>query len=496
MRKELLCVLGGLMAACAVQAQQGQADYTQQPYYQGGLQAVQMAPGAGYGSYYYPNNYGYTPSYPANYGYGAAYGYGNGAGVPNAGYGYATGVPNTVQVPADIPAAPAAGNAIPAGDPVSGGGVSGGPNKTFWVSADYLLSSIQRGQLRYPLVTTGSANDTLPGALGQPNTAVVFGANNLSTGLSSGVRGEIGAFLDADHVFSLDGGGFILFPRNVHATFASDGNGFPTVARPYINTLGGQLRAEQSAYNPFFFGSTSVNTDTKLYGFEANARCNGSLGTNWKADFLVGFRFLQLDESLNINDTLTPIPPPNGINVLTFLGPLIDPAATLSDRDSFATSNTFYGVNLGGRLRWEYDWLTVTAFGKVALGATEQHVRINGSTTLVGPAGTQVATGGILALPSNIGSYSRSVFGVVPETGITIGMQPINHVRLSLGYSLLYWNAVVRPGDQIDPRLNRSAIPGDPTFGSAMNPGSNPTFTFQDRSFRVQNLTAGVEIYY
>ena len=82
--------------------------------------------------------------------------------------------------------------------------------------------------------------------------------------------------------------------------------------------------------------------------------------------------------------------------------------------------------------------------------------------------------GGILALPSNIGSYSRSVFGVIPEAGLTLGVQPINHVRLTAGYSFLYWNAVARPGDQIDPRVNRGAIPGDPTFGTAGRGRSQP----------------------
>ena len=489
MRKEVLCLLGGLLAACGAQAQQGPADYYPSPYYQGGIQPVQMAPGNGYGGYgsYYPNNYGYVPSYPANYGYGAGYGYGYGAGMPNAG----------VQVPADLPSSPAGATDAPLSDqPATAGGAggAGAPNKTFYASAEYLLSSIQHAPLRYPLVTTGSSADPIPGALGQPNTAVVFGSSNLSTGLSSGVRGEVGMFLDADRVFSLDVGGFVLFPDSVHSIFASDANGFPTVGRPYINSANGQLRAEQSAFNPFFAGSTSVDSTSNLYGFEANARCNACLGTNWHADFLTGFRFVRLDDTLTIGDRLAPIP--GGTNVLTFLGQGIDPMSTLTDQDRFSTTNTFYGVNLGGRLSWQYDWFSITAFGKVAVGATEESVRINGSTTLVAPAGTQNAVGGILALPSNIGSYSRTVFGVVPEAGFQLGVQPIPHVRLTAGYSFLYWNAVARPGDQIDSRVNRSAVPGDPTFGQAGNAGSNPAFTFQDRSFRVHNLTAGVEIFY
>jgi hypothetical protein len=397
-------------------------------------------------------------------------------------------------MPADVSAAPAGVSDAPVADTAttSGGPVS--PNTAVWVSADFLLGSIQRAPLRYPLVTTGSSADAIPTALGQPNTAVVFGASNLSTGFSPGVHGEVGMFLDAGHTFSMDLSGFVLFPDDVRATFASDANGFPAIGRPYINSGNGQLRSEQSAFNPFFFGSTTVESSSKLYGFEANARCNGCLGTNWSADLLGGFRFMRLEDTLTISDRLMPVV--GGTNILTFLGQIVDPMSTLMDQDRFETTNTFYGVNLGGRIRWQYDWLSVTAFGKLALGATEQTVRINGSTTLNAPAGTQTAVGGILALPSNIGSYSRTVFGVIPETGLTLGVQPIQHVRLTAGYSFLYWNAVARPGDQIDSRVNRSAIPGDPTFGQPGNAGANPNFTFQDRSFRVHNLTAGIEIYY
>jgi hypothetical protein len=501
MRKELLCVLGGLMAACAVQAQQGQADFPQQPYYQGGLQPVQMAPGAGYGgygSYYYPNNnygytpsypanYGYTPSYPANYGYGMNYGYG--AGVPSGG-----AVPSGagVQVPADLPAAPVADTSAPVVDqPVATRGPSG-PNKTFWIEGDYLLGSVQRQPLRFPLVTVGSVNDNIPGALGQPNTSVVFGPNNLGTGLTSGFRAEAGMFLDSGRVFSLDVGGFFLNPRDINASFQSDANGFPVIARPYINTVGSELRAEQSSFPPMFTGGTTVNAHSNLYGFEANARCNGCLGGRWYADILTGFRYLRLDESLNIGDNIAPI----GDNNVLFLGQTVPSTDTLIDQDSFVTRNTFYGANLGARLRWQYDWLSFSAYGKVALGATQQRVSINGSTTLIDPAGNQTAVGGILALPSNIGTYTRTVLGVVPEAGVSVGVQPINHVRLKFGYSLLYWNAVARPGDQIDPRLNRTAVPGDSTFGQPGGAGPNPIFTFHDQGLRVQNLTAGVEFFY
>ena len=82
------------------------------------------------------------------------------------------------------------------------------------------------------------------------------------------------------------------------------------------------------------------------------------------------------------------------------------------------------GVQLGGKVRWQEDWFFVGAYGKVAFGATQQSVLINGSTTVHSATlGDQTATGGILALPSNIGDYRRTIFGIVPEAGINFGVE-------------------------------------------------------------------------
>ena len=232
MRKEMLCVLGVLLAACGVRAQQWPGVGDSSAYYQGQVQPVQMAPDAangGYAPYYYPNNYGYMPSYPPNYGYGSG-GYGMNYGSP-------AGVPPTdgVQVPSDLPATP--GDPVvdaATGRPASVGG-PGTPNKLFWVSGNYLLASIQRAPLKFPLVTVGSVADPIPGALGQPNTSVAFGANSLGTGLSSGFEAEAGLYLDSERMFSVDLGGFLLFPEQIHSVFASSRLG-GTGPRPSCGT--------------------------------------------------------------------------------------------------------------------------------------------------------------------------------------------------------------------------------------------------------------------
>src|SRR5262245_57496648 len=63
-----------------------------------------------------------------------------------------------------------------------------GPQDRFWMRADYLMWWVRSGPLNTPLVTTGSPQDPVPGALGQGGTRVLFGDSPLSYGMFSGLR--------------------------------------------------------------------------------------------------------------------------------------------------------------------------------------------------------------------------------------------------------------------------------------------------------------------
>ena len=125
-------------------------------------------------------------------------------------------------------------------------------------------------------------------------------------------------------------------------------------------------------------------------------------------DLLLGYRYMRLDEDLNITDNLVPI-----AGSITFLGNSITAPNTVSDADHFSTTNRFNGVNMGTRFRWQsgFDWLAFTGYGKFAVGAMQQTVDIQGTSA----TGGLVTNGGILALSSNIGTHERTVFGAIPE---------------------------------------------------------------------------------
>jgi hypothetical protein len=103
-------------------------------------------------------------------------------------------------------------------------------------------------------------------------------------------------------------------------------------------------------------------------------------------------------------------------------------------------------------------------------------------------AGQTPAPGGFLALPTNMGHFDRDHFAVVPEFGLHFGYQVTDHVRAFAGYTFLYWDNVVRPGNQIDLTVNPSQVPPHTLVGAP-----RPAFAFQGSDFWAQGLDFGLE---
>jgi len=104
----------------------------------------------------------------------------------------------------------------------------------------------------------------------------------------------------------------------------------------------------------------------------------------------------------------------------------------------------------GGRFEW---------LAKVALGATTTDLNINGTTTTTAGGVTATAAGGLLALSSNIGRHSDSRFSTVSEFSTRVAYQLSPHWRGHVGYDVMYWTGVVRPGGAIDTVVNPNLIP-------------------------------------
>src|SRR5262249_12536514 len=177
------------------------------------------------------------------------------------------------------------------------------------------------------------------------------------------------------------------------------------------------------------------------------------------------------------------------------------PAGTLNAGDAialvdqFKTVNNFYGGQLGlsGEIRWGRFYVDMR--GLVAIGVTHQRAGINGMTPFFQPAGNLVFTqhGGILALPTNIGGHTRTVFSVVPEVGLNVGYQLTDNLRIYVGYTVIVWTNVARPGQQIDRTINSNQLPTVAGPGSLGGGPARPAFSFHETTFWAQGLNLGLE---
>jgi len=377
---------------------------------------------------------------------------------------------------------------------------------SFWVTTDYLLWFVKPDANRVPLVTTSPYNPNtyvpgvspVPGALTNPSTTVLFGGNgnNINYGTFSGLRLQGGMVLDPDGMFGVEAGGFLLEKKSSNYSTQSDPTGQPFLGRPVIGSISqtegtyaisfandaGNLGGGQS-------GSISINSSTRLWGTEANTTaCMYSQG-GLKMTGLLGARYVNLDESLGITDSSTPIGQP-----AFFTGNPVPVGDTVVLQDHFRTNNNFFGGQVGTRVCYCQDNFDVSLSGKCALGDNMERLSINGSTTV--PCAGQVAPGGLLAQPSNIGVYHRNEFCVVPEVGANLGYQLTNWMRFQVGYSFLFMSSVMRPDGAIDRVVDQSQVPSSPFYSSSGLAGTRPVPLFNQDSFFAHGVNFGLQLSY
>jgi hypothetical protein len=347
-----------------------------------------------------------------------------------------------------------------------------------WGSGEYLFWWIKNSSVP-PLVTTSpvGTDRAMAGVLGTDSTSVLFGGP-INNEERSGGRFTLGFWFDGDQTCGLEGSYFFLGQRTIK--FADSSSGMPILARPFFDVVGNQEASQLIAFPGVVSGGIAIQSSSRLQGADLNFRTNWWRGCCWRFDTLIGFRYLALNESLNIAENLV-TPAGDGIFV----------------NDHFGTQNNFFGGQLGAELelrqaRWSLNLLT-----KVALGTTRENLNVSGYTAFT-PAGAflpTVETGGLLAQPTNSGHFSRDHFAVVPELGVKLGYQATDHIRLTVAYTFLYDSAVLRPGSQIDPGINitqlsRNGIPA-PLVGPA-----RPTLIFKDTDFWAQGVSFGLEFRY
>ncbi len=352
-----------------------------------------------------------------------------------------------------------------------------------WFRGDYLLWFIQDPDLP-PLVTTGPTTDASPGALDNPFTVLRFGAANTETHERHGGRFAIGYWFDPYHRCGVEVDGFFVGNRSIDfRQGVTAGNN--VIARPFLNATSNQQDSSLVAFPGLVTGSVAIRAESSLHGIESNV-----VFTPWRSvdnhyfglELLGGFRYVNLEESLVITENSQVVAPD-----ILFSG------NTIGVVDDFNMDNSFYGFQVGTRAMFRIRRLEVALIGKVAIGDSHQQATIRGATGV----DTQPATinaGGLLAVASNSGRFTRDEFAVVPEAGAQVSFQICQNIKIYAGYTFIYWSSVLRPGDQVDLTVNPAMVPTSTTF-LAGGP-ARPLFPGKSTDFWVQGANFGLKIVY
>lgn len=343
------------------------------------------------------------------------------------------------------------------------------------VNAEVLYTWFKASPTPVPIIADGYVDD--------PATTVLLGGGSLDPMPGAGFRITGAWALDASRGIELTG--FYIPTRSTSRGVASNGALDSTdLLLPFFDVTTNAESFTEISFSPLWSGNATETLSSNLGGGELNYTWALSPQGGFRVGALAGLRFLQLREDYTLT-TQSPYLPPN-------------PADVWNTTDQFDTRNRFWGVQVGLRASYGDGPWVGAGFAKVALGAMQQRVSINGRLETndfndYGP--TQTFSGGYFALTTNGGDHSRSEFAVVPEVGLTVGYRLTPAATLYVGYSFLYASNVVRPGDQIDRRVNPSyslAYGGDPPVqpsGSAQ-----PAFAFNTTDFWAQSLALGLSI--
>ncbi|WP_146525153.1 BBP7 family outer membrane beta-barrel protein [Novipirellula artificiosorum] len=357
-------------------------------------------------------------------------------------------------------------------------------DRLYW-RAEYLAWRAD-GMETPPLVTTSPAGtpQNQAGILGMSGTSVLFGGNEINNDIANGFRTRAGLWLTAQGTWGIEAEYFMLNGDN--DSYSASGSGAPILARPFFDTTNDRQTAQLVSFPGLVNGSVAVGSDSDLKSFLINARASmlpiypticPPDGAQDRVDWIIGYRYLELDDRLGVTENLeSQVPSAPG---------------TIALSEAFETQNQFNGLQLGVVYQANFNRAWLESMLRVGVGNNKQKVSISGSTAITELGVTDTYSGGLLAQTSNIGTYERTDFSMVPEIGLTLGFRFTRCLHGTIGYSLIYFPNVVRAGDQIDTRVNPNLIPEPnlPISGS-----QHPAFSFVETDYWAQGLSLGGEL--
>ncbi len=339
----------------------------------------------------------------------------------------------------------------------------------WWARLDVLLWW-REGRDLPPLATTDPVTEDSTTAGILPDATILFGGGRESSDMAAGGRADIGFWMDPHECWGI---GNRFFGLGVDGTkFHVDSLDNPVLAIPFFDFDADANNALLVSYPGLLSGAIDIDASSSVIGNDVYARYLLCRNPCSRLDFVTGYHFSRINDNLRISSTRT----------VTEVGGNI-PLGTVTDVvDQFDVRNAFHGAILGLVHECDCRCWTWTALGRISIGSMHERVIIDGSTRIAVPdEDPTVTAGGLFTGEENIGEFSRSEFTAVTEVGLTLAYKWGQCTRLSVGYSFIYWNDVLRPGDQIDPRV------GEDPSGNI-----HPRFRFNHGDFWVQGINLGL----
>ncbi len=340
-----------------------------------------------------------------------------------------------------------------------------------WLNFDYLLWFGDAQPNRFPLLTTGApASRGVPGAT---SVRRVGPESDYQYNVFSGFRIETGFYCDDALRKGIYVSGFLTEQKSNITSVRSDPTGQPLFARPFINAATGQPDVLLVSFPTFASGQATAYTASQLYGAEGGSYTNlyrscPEDGTFCSLNFLVAFRYLQLYETLRVDQTTTLL---DG-GTAQFDGKLYGAPATIGVVDEFEVYNRFYGgqIGLNGELR-RNRW-SVNGTAKLAIGLMNERLDTRGFSTISGTGtnANSVVSGGLYANANNIGRINHDELCFIPEGTVNVGYSLRSWLTTSIGYNVLYASRVARPGQQFNPTVDPALVPTSASFGQGNLP--------------------------
>lgn len=313
----------------------------------------------------------------------------------------------------------------------------------WWARGEYLLMWISNDSLPRILVVGGGPppGGAVPGAADLPQ--LFFPSRSIDFGSYSAGRISVGGWLDCCRTCGVEANG-IFFGRSASqtsTTITQLHTVLPVPQPPPPPPIGGgeevtgalflpnQLPGLRAPLDVLQINTLSVRSTSRPWGMDFNGVMNLGRSGGLEINLLAGFRYFDLLENLDAVETER-------------FDPDIINAGTAGYGIHLGARNQFYGGQIGGRVHCESSKLSADLTALVALGSTHQVLNATESQSALGSSASQSFR------------FRGDDFAVLPVVQLRAGYAVTNCLRATVGYEMLYWSSVIRPGRELEGLLN------------------------------------------